>query len=223
VLAEIATEKINLELVDHPGGLIEKILVPAGEPVAVGTPIVRFAAAAPSTSNTGSKVDGDSPRGGAEGDGRVARADADSGAAPDTASTGGETDSSQVGSKTLGQAARGGNSAADAGGQSRGEAGPAARAEPAIRLREREKRHMTQTTHEQPTNGLRNQAVLNDPARNKGTAFTEEQRTEFGLHGFLPPNVETLDEQVARAYEAYQKKMTTWSGISTCAPVCTHY
>jgi len=41
---------------------------------------------------------------------------------------------------------------------------------------------------------------------NKGTAFTEEERTEFGLHGLLPPHVETLDEQVARAYEAYRRK-----------------
>ena len=41
-LAEIATDKVNLELVDHPGGVIEKLLVPEGETVAVGTPIVRF-------------------------------------------------------------------------------------------------------------------------------------------------------------------------------------
>lgn len=42
ILAEVATEKVNLELVDHPGGVIEKILVPEGETVAVGTPIIRF-------------------------------------------------------------------------------------------------------------------------------------------------------------------------------------
>ena len=41
---------------------------------------------------------------------------------------------------------------------------------------------------------------------NKGTAFTEEERAEFGLQGLLPPHVETLDEQVARAYEAYKRK-----------------
>jgi hypothetical protein len=34
----------------------------------------------------------------------------------------------------------------------------------------------------------------------------EEERTEFGLHGLLPPHVEILDEQVIRAYEAFQKK-----------------
>jgi malate dehydrogenase (oxaloacetate-decarboxylating) len=48
--------------------------------------------------------------------------------------------------------------------------------------------------------------LLNTPLLNKGTAFTEEERTKFGLHGLLPPQVETLDEQVVRAYEAFQKK-----------------
>jgi len=48
--------------------------------------------------------------------------------------------------------------------------------------------------------------LLDTPTLNKGTAFTEEERTEFGLQGLLPPHVETLDEQVVRAYEAFQKK-----------------
>jgi malate dehydrogenase (oxaloacetate-decarboxylating) len=48
--------------------------------------------------------------------------------------------------------------------------------------------------------------LLDTPLLNKGTAFTEEERTQFGLHGLLPPCVETLEEQVMRAYEAYQRK-----------------
>ena len=52
----------------------------------------------------------------------------------------------------------------------------------------------------------RGMALLNRQGLNKGTAFTEEERTEFGLHGLLPPHVETLDQQAVRAYEAYQKK-----------------
>jgi malate dehydrogenase (oxaloacetate-decarboxylating) len=48
--------------------------------------------------------------------------------------------------------------------------------------------------------------LLNQPALNKGTAFTNDERSEFGLHGLLPPQVETLDEQVVRAYEAYRRK-----------------
>jgi malate dehydrogenase (oxaloacetate-decarboxylating) len=48
--------------------------------------------------------------------------------------------------------------------------------------------------------------LLNRQGLNKGTAFTEEERTAFGLHGLLPPHVESLDEQAVRAYEAYQRK-----------------
>ena len=48
--------------------------------------------------------------------------------------------------------------------------------------------------------------LLNRQGVNKGTAFTEVERTRFGLHGLLPPHVETLDEQVVRAYGAYQRK-----------------
>jgi len=48
--------------------------------------------------------------------------------------------------------------------------------------------------------------LLNLPILNKGTAFTEAERKQLGLEGLLPPHVETLDEQVVRAYEAYQRK-----------------
>ena len=48
--------------------------------------------------------------------------------------------------------------------------------------------------------------LLNRQGLNKGTAFTREERTRFGLHGLLPPQIETLDEQVVRAYEAYKRK-----------------
>jgi malic enzyme len=55
-------------------------------------------------------------------------------------------------------------------------------------------------------NGLHGIALLNHPVLNKGTAFTEEERSTLGLHGLLPPHVESLDEQVVRAYETYQRK-----------------
>jgi len=48
--------------------------------------------------------------------------------------------------------------------------------------------------------------LLDQPLLNKGTAFSDRERTEYGLHGLLPPQVETLDEQVVRAYEAYRRK-----------------
>ena len=40
--------------------------------------------------------------------------------------------------------------------------------------------------------------LLNHPRFNKGTAFTEEERDAFDLHGLLPPHVGTLEEQIAR-------------------------
>jgi malate dehydrogenase (oxaloacetate-decarboxylating) len=48
--------------------------------------------------------------------------------------------------------------------------------------------------------------LLNWPQSNKGTAFTEDERTAFRLHGLLPPYTETLAQQSVRAYEAYQRK-----------------
>ena len=48
--------------------------------------------------------------------------------------------------------------------------------------------------------------LLNRQNLNKGTAFTEKERKEFGLDGLLPPHIESLDEQVVRAYGAYQRK-----------------
>ena len=48
--------------------------------------------------------------------------------------------------------------------------------------------------------------LLDAPLLNKGTAFTQTERTGFGLHGLLPAEVETLEQQVVRAYEAYHRK-----------------
>src|SRR4029453_5519398 len=56
------------------------------------------------------------------------------------------------------------------------------------------------------THELSGMDLLNHQLLNKGTAFTEEERVRFGLHGLLPPQLETLTEQVGRAYRAYQRK-----------------
>ena len=57
-----------------------------------------------------------------------------------------------------------------------------------------------------PSRIPRGMDLLDTPLLNKGTAFTEEERTVFGLLGLLPPHVETLQKQLVRAYEAYQRK-----------------
>ncbi|MEU6019666.1 NAD-dependent malic enzyme [Streptomyces sp. NPDC047515] len=46
--------------------------------------------------------------------------------------------------------------------------------------------------------------ILQDRFRNRGTAFTLEQRAKLGIIGRLPSAVETLDEQAARAYAHLQ-------------------
>ena len=52
----------------------------------------------------------------------------------------------------------------------------------------------------------RGMELLEHPGLNKGTAFTDAERDAFGLHGLLPPYVETLEQQLVRAYQAYQSK-----------------
>ncbi|WP_405682909.1 NAD-dependent malic enzyme [Streptomyces sp. NBC_00057] len=46
--------------------------------------------------------------------------------------------------------------------------------------------------------------ILQDRYRNRGTAFSLEERAKLGITGRLPATVETLDEQAARAYAQLQ-------------------
>jgi len=50
--------------------------------------------------------------------------------------------------------------------------------------------------------------LLHDPLRNKGTAFTYQERDDLGLFGLLPPDIDDLDKQVRRAYQAFGQKDT---------------
>ena len=43
--------------------------------------------------------------------------------------------------------------------------------------------------------------ILQDPLRNKGTAFTLAEREKYKLTGLLPSAVETLDTQLLRINE----------------------
>ena len=48
--------------------------------------------------------------------------------------------------------------------------------------------------------------MLNDPFKNKGTAFTIEERKKYGLLGLLPSCVRTIEEQADEIYRLYQSK-----------------
>lgn len=48
--------------------------------------------------------------------------------------------------------------------------------------------------------------ILNDPFKNKGTAFTMEERKENGLLGLLPSRVRTIEEQADEIYALYESK-----------------
>jgi malate dehydrogenase (oxaloacetate-decarboxylating) len=47
--------------------------------------------------------------------------------------------------------------------------------------------------------------LLADPRLNKGTAFTNDERTAFGLHGLLPPTVGSIEGQVTRRLQAFRE------------------
>ena len=49
-------------------------------------------------------------------------------------------------------------------------------------------------------------ALLNAPHLNKGTAFTQEERKDFGLEALLPSAVHTLQQQLDRAWSQYQSR-----------------
>jgi malate dehydrogenase (oxaloacetate-decarboxylating) len=48
--------------------------------------------------------------------------------------------------------------------------------------------------------------LIDEPRLNKGSAFPDDERSAFGLHGLLPPAVTTIETQVARTYAAYSRK-----------------
>lgn len=53
---------------------------------------------------------------------------------------------------------------------------------------------------------LTGQVLLDNPLLNKGSAFPEDERREFGLLGLLPLHCSTIEEQLARTYENYHRK-----------------
>jgi malate dehydrogenase (oxaloacetate-decarboxylating) len=49
-------------------------------------------------------------------------------------------------------------------------------------------------------------ALLNTSYLNKGSAFPAEERRQFNLTSLLPQAVQTLDQQVKRAYQQYSTR-----------------
>src|SRR5271167_2963487 len=53
--------------------------------------------------------------------------------------------------------------------------------------------------------------LINSPRLNKGTAFTEQERDAFDLHGLLPPHVGSLEEQIERRKQALAREATPFT------------
>jgi malate dehydrogenase (oxaloacetate-decarboxylating) len=56
--------------------------------------------------------------------------------------------------------------------------------------------------------------LIRNPLLNKGTAFTDAERTAFALHGLLPPHIGTLNEQVARRLKALRAQTVAFEQYS---------
>jgi malate dehydrogenase (oxaloacetate-decarboxylating) len=56
--------------------------------------------------------------------------------------------------------------------------------------------------------------LINSPRLNKGTAFSDQERDVFDLHGLLPPHVGTLDAQIERRKEALADESTPFTKYS---------
>ena len=70
------------------------------------------------------------------------------------------------------------------------------RTEPAVRVAQTVQRVVAE----------RGRALIGQPLLNKGTAFSERERDQLGLHGLLPARVSTIAEQVALELEHVRRK-----------------
>lgn len=64
---------------------------------------------------------------------------------------------------------------------------------------------------------LHGPALIQHPMYNKGSAFTQEERAQFGLDGLLPPQVSCMKKQARRIYENIMRKsdpVERWVGLA---------
>ncbi len=52
--------------------------------------------------------------------------------------------------------------------------------------------------------------LISFPMLNQETAFTENERTDFALHGLLPPHVGNLEDQAPRCLKALREYETNF-------------
>ena len=66
------------------------------------------------------------------------------------------------------------------------------------------------TLHNNQTNKtiIKGTVLLKNSTFSKGSAFPTSERRTFGLQGLLPSHVQTLDQQISRAYEQYSERST---------------
>ncbi|HEY5715754.1 MAG TPA: NAD-dependent malic enzyme, partial [Psychromonas sp.] len=50
--------------------------------------------------------------------------------------------------------------------------------------------------------------LLSNRTLNKSTAFTYQEREDFGLNGLLPPRVQTFEDQLNRVYHGFRHSST---------------
>ena len=68
--------------------------------------------------------------------------------------------------------------------------------------------HLPRSTSGPQDCALTGYALLQTPYLNKGSAFPKEERDDFKLNGLLPTRINTLQEQVTRAYDQYNTHRT---------------
>jgi len=58
--------------------------------------------------------------------------------------------------------------------------------------------------------------VIRAPLLNKGTAFTEKERDEFGLNGLIPPRILSLEQQIKKIHQRYHRLGKTFDICKSC-------